>query len=111
VLWRTGDGSTVEALLNAGASPEEVVTTSAATALVLLLARPWRAMRKYGPRGMRHVFLEAGTIAEHINLAAAALGIGSLDSSSFYDDEVHEALGVDGVFETLVHTQVLGIPG
>jgi nitroreductase len=59
---------------------------------------------------MRHVFLEAGAIAEHVNLAAAALGIGSVDSSSFYDDEVHEALGIDGVFEALVHAQVLGVP-
>jgi len=45
-----------------------------------------------------------------VNLAAAALGIGSVDSSSFYDDEVHEALGFDGVFEALVHAQVLGVP-
>ena len=111
VLWQTGDAATVDALLGAVAAPDEVVTTSAATALVLLLARPWRGMRKYGPRGMRHVLLEAGAIAEHVNLAAAALGVGSVDSSSFYDDEVHEALGVDGVFEALVHAQVLGIPG
>lgn len=111
VLWRTGDGSTVDVLLGAVAAPDEVVMTSAATSLVLLIARPWRGMRKYGPRAMRHVFLEAGAIAEHVNLAAAALGVGSVDSSSLYDDEVHEALGIDGVFEVLVHAQVLGIPG
>jgi SagB-type dehydrogenase family enzyme len=111
VLWQTGDGPTVDSLLASVAAPDEVVMTGSAAALVFLLARPWRVMRKYGPRGMRHVFLEAGAIAEHVNLAAAALGVGSVDSSSFYDDEVHEALGVDGVFEALVHAQVLGIPG
>ena len=109
-LWQTGDATTVDALLAAVAAPDEVVMTTSATALVFLIARPWRGMRKYGARGMRHVFLEAGAIAQHVNLAASALGIGSVDSSSFYDDEVHEALEVDGVFEALVHTVVLGIP-
>jgi SagB-type dehydrogenase family enzyme len=110
VLWQTGDAETVEALLLSVASPDEVIMTSTAAAITLLIARPWRAMRKYGPRAMRHVFLEAGAIAEHVNLAAAALGVGCVDSSSFYDDEVHEALGIDGVYEALVHGQVLGIP-
>jgi SagB-type dehydrogenase family enzyme len=110
VLWRTGDEATVEALLAAVAAPDAAIMTGAAAAMTLLVARPWRGMRKYGPRGMRHVFLEAGAIAEHVNLAAVALGIGSVDSSSFYDDEVHEALGLDGVYETLVHGQGLGIP-
>lgn len=110
VLWRTGDAETVDALLASVASPDEVIMTSTAAAITLLIARPWRAMRKYGPRAMRHVFLEAGAIAEHVNLAAAGLGVGCVDSSSFYDDEVHEALGIDGVYEALVHSQVLGIP-
>ncbi len=110
VLWQTGEEPRVEALLDTVASPDDIVMIRAATALLFLVARPWRAMRKYGPRGMRHVFIEAGAIAEHVNLAAAALGIGSLDSSSFYDDEVHEVLGIDGVFEALAHAQVLGIP-
>jgi SagB-type dehydrogenase family enzyme len=111
LLWHRGSEAVVEAVLAATAAPDQVIMTSAATAIVLLVGRPWRAMRKYGPRAMRHVFLEAGAIAEHINLAAAALGIGAVDSSSFYDDEVHEALGLDGVYEALVHGQVLGIPG
>jgi nitroreductase len=54
--------------------------------------------------------LEAGAIAEQIALACVALGVGSVDSSSFYDDEVHEALGIDGESEAVVHLVVLGIP-
>jgi SagB-type dehydrogenase family enzyme len=110
VLWETAGEGAVEALLGAVAAPAEVMTTSQACALVLLVARPWRSMRKYGPRGMRHVLHEAGAIAEHVNLASAALGVGSVDSASFYDDEVHEALGIDGVYQTLVHVLVLGVP-
>jgi SagB-type dehydrogenase family enzyme len=110
LLWQTGTDPTVAALLDAVAAPEEVVTTSQASAVILLFARPWRSMRKYGPRGMRHVFHEAGAIAEHVNLAAAALGVGSVDCASFYDDELHEALSVDGVYQALVHALVLGVP-
>jgi nitroreductase len=60
---------------------------------------------------MRHALLEAGAIAAHINLAAAALGLGSVDCSSLFDDEVHEALGVDGIYEAVVHAVVVGVSG
>jgi SagB-type dehydrogenase family enzyme len=109
-LWETGDAAAVEGVLSAMASPDEVVMTGNAAALLLLVARPWRAMRKYGDRGMRHVFLEAGMIAEHVHLAAAALGLGTVDCAGLYDDEVHEALDVDGVYEALVHSVVVGTP-
>ncbi|WP_327738216.1 SagB/ThcOx family dehydrogenase [Streptomyces nojiriensis] len=82
-----------------------------AAGFVLLVAQPWRAMRKYGPRGMRFVFHEAGGISQNIHLAATALGLGSLDSSSFYDDDMDEALGLDGLFRTAVHLIFLGHVG
>ncbi|HVE77691.1 MAG TPA: SagB/ThcOx family dehydrogenase [Gemmatimonadaceae bacterium] len=110
-LWQTGDEAGLRALVASLAAPDQVIMTSQAHSICLLVARPWRSMRKYGARGMRHVLLEAGAIAAHINLAAVALGIGSVDSSSIYDDEAHEALEIDGVYEALVHTIVLGAPG
>ena len=110
LLVRRGDARALERTMEAFVGDDEIVTTSNAAAVFLLVARPWRSMRKYGPRGMRHVFLEAGAIAEHLNLAATAIGLGSVDCSSVYDDDVHEALGIDGVFEALVHCVVLGVP-
>lgn len=109
-LLRLGGAETVDRLMNAVAAPDQAIRTSEACAICLLVARPRRATRKYGERGMRHVFLEAGAIAQHINLAAVALGIGSVDSSSLYDDEAHDALDMDGVSEALVHSVILGIP-
>jgi SagB-type dehydrogenase family enzyme len=111
VLWQTGDETRMGALLASLAAPDQVIKSSQASLICLLVARPWRSMRKYGARGMRHVLLEAGAIGAHISLAATALGIGSVDSSSIYDDEAHEALGVDGLYEALVHTIILGVPG
>jgi SagB-type dehydrogenase family enzyme len=109
-LMTSGDNRMTDSILSSVASPEGPIATHRAAAICMLIARPARAIRKYGSRGLRHVFLEAGAIAHQINLAATALGVGSVDSSSLYDDEVHEAVGVDGVHETLVHAVVLGVP-
>jgi SagB-type dehydrogenase family enzyme len=87
-----------------------LVTEREAAAICFLVARPWRSMRKYGDRGMRFVFLEAGAMAQNIALVAVALGLGSVDCGSFYDDEVHETLDIDGVYETLIHAVFLGTP-
>jgi SagB-type dehydrogenase family enzyme len=65
-------------------------------------------MRKYGNRGLRFLFLEAGAMAQNIHLACEALGLGSFDCASVYDDEVHEALGIDGLHESLLHTVIIG---
>ena len=75
------------------------------------MGAPWRSMRKYGARGMRFLFLEAGAIAQNLNLACAGLGLGSLDCASLYDDEVHEALGADGLYEALLHAVIVGQAG
>jgi SagB-type dehydrogenase family enzyme len=67
-------------------------------------------MRKYGNRGMRYVFLEAGAMAAHIELATTALGLGCVQCGSFYDDEAHEAMDFDGVYEALAHAVIIGVP-
>jgi SagB-type dehydrogenase family enzyme len=107
-LVAEGDGSAVDAVLAAVAAPEELLSVGRAAALLLLVGRPWRTMRKYGDRGLRFLFLEAGAMAEHVNLAATALGVGSADCASVYDDEVHRALGLDGLHETLLHAMAIG---
>lgn len=100
----------VDQLLTTFCVREDQIALSRAGVILLMVARPWRSMRKYGPRGMRHVFLEAGYMAQNVHLACVSLGLGSLDCSSLYDDEAHEVLRMDGVYETLVHTLIVGHP-
>ncbi|HEX4063170.1 MAG TPA: SagB/ThcOx family dehydrogenase [Streptosporangiaceae bacterium] len=83
---------------------------SAAFAL-LLVGRPWRSMRKYGPRGLRFVLHEAGAISFAAHLAATATGLGAVDFSGFYDEETNDVLGLDGTFHALLHVVVAGVPG
>jgi SagB-type dehydrogenase family enzyme len=108
VLVPIGRPETPDAVLSAFATTENMISLSRCNAIFLLVARPWRVMRKYGQRGMRFVFMEVGSIAQNVNLAAVALGYGSVECASVYDDEMNEAIGVDGMYGAHVHTVVVG---
>jgi SagB-type dehydrogenase family enzyme len=110
-LIPSGGADQVERCLSGFCVPDEMISISRANAVFLFVAQPWRSMRKYGPRGLRFVFMEVGSMAENVHLATAALGFGSVDCASFYESELHAALGIDGVFQTMLHSIVIGCPG
>ncbi|GGO06667.1 hypothetical protein GCM10010116_13220 [Microbispora rosea subsp. aerata] len=111
VLVRTGDRATVDRLRDSFAIPGGIISVESAAAVILLVARPWRSMRKYGPRGMRFVLHECGGIAQNMHLTATGFGLGTTDCSSYVDDLANEALGLDGVLSFLAHTIFVGWPG
>ncbi|GAA2446893.1 hypothetical protein GCM10010191_75040 [Actinomadura vinacea] len=110
VLERTGGAEAVAAFRAGLMEVESLPGISRAAALLVLVGRPWRSMRKYGPRGMRMTMHEVGAIGQQSHLAAVALGLGSLDWTSFYDGEVNQALGFDGVRRAVLHMVLLGHP-
>jgi SagB-type dehydrogenase family enzyme len=83
-------GDSRGALAEAAADPriaEELVT-------LVLTGIPWRTTWKYGERGYRHLFWDAGTmLANLLALAPASLRIG------FIDEQVAQLVGIDGVTE------------
>ena len=63
-------------------------------ALNIVLAAVFeRTTRRYGRRGVRYVYIEAGHIAQNIYLQAAALGLATVAVGAFRDDEVREVVG------------------
>lgn len=62
-----------------------------------------RSTFKYGDRGYRFVLLEAGHVAQNLNLIAAALGLGCVNVGGFYDRDVDRWLGLDGVTQSTVY--------
>ncbi|MFC4908398.1 SagB/ThcOx family dehydrogenase [Actinomadura gamaensis] len=97
-----------DALLEACVWGAHGIDLAKVPALLLFVATPWRSVRKYGPRGLRLALHETGSLAQNVHLAATALGLGSIDFTGFYDDEAHEALGIDGTDVTLLHMVALG---
>jgi SagB-type dehydrogenase family enzyme len=54
-----------------------------------------RAAQLYGDRGYRYVHFEAGAIGQRLYLAAEALGFQSTGIGAFFDDSVHDYLGIE----------------
>lgn len=79
--------------------------------ILFLTASFWRTKSKYGPRGYRLALLEAGHIIQNIQLVAASLGLISCPVAGFYDDELNDLLGVDGLNEAVIYTAFLGKQG
>ncbi len=51
-----------------------------------------RTTIKYGERGIRYVWIEAGHIAQNILLQAVSLGLGGVPIGAFFDGKVKEIL-------------------
>lgn len=69
-----------------------------------------RTLSKYGERGLRYVYLDAGHVGQNLQLAATACGLGSCNVAALFDDEVNAILGVDGESETIVYAATVGVP-
>jgi SagB-type dehydrogenase family enzyme len=67
-----------------------------------------RCRAKYFERAYRYVWWDVGHVCENMLLAAGALGLGATPAGSWYDDEVHRMLGIDGVEHVSVLTASVG---
>jgi SagB-type dehydrogenase family enzyme len=63
-------------------------------AMIALSAVFGRTTTRYGERGDRYVFMEAGHAAENVWLEAVALNLGTIVVASFSDAEVKKILGL-----------------
>ncbi|HYA40689.1 MAG TPA: SagB/ThcOx family dehydrogenase [Syntrophobacteraceae bacterium] len=66
---------------------------SRAPATIAISAIFERTTRRYGERGMRYVFMEAGHAAQNIHLQAVSLNLGTVVIGAFRDEEVKRVMG------------------
>lgn len=105
LLVREGDvGSEV-----ASAALGQTMCADASVTLVWTAVLP-RTTNRYGERGTRYVFLDAGHVGQNTYLAATALGYGCCGIAAFDDDAMNRVLGVDGRIETTVYCASVGPP-
>jgi SagB-type dehydrogenase family enzyme len=81
---------------------------SSLSALVFVTAVFERSVFKYGNRGYRFVLLEAGHVAQNINLVSTALGFGCINIGGFFDRDVDRLLGLDGVCHSTIYLVGIG---
>ncbi len=67
-----------------------------------------RTMSKYGNRGLRYIFLDAGHICQNLMLASEALDLGACPVAAFFDMELNEFLDIDGIEETAIYLAAVG---
>lgn len=68
---------------------------------------PQRAVTKYGTRGLRFAYLEAGLSSQCLLLAAEAIRLRSLVWGAFYDNSLDTLIGLNGVDETSINVTLL----
>jgi len=67
-----------------------------------------RSKWKYKQRAYRYVYLDCGHIGQSLALGATSLGLGSCQIGAFFDDEINDLLGLDGVKESVIYLSVVG---
>jgi SagB-type dehydrogenase family enzyme len=73
----------------------------AAPLTLVLAARFSRTTGRYGERGVRYVYMEAGHAAQNVHLQAEALGLGSVAVGAFDDASVGGVLSLPKKFEPI----------
>jgi SagB-type dehydrogenase family enzyme len=81
-----------------------------AAAVIVLTAVVERSLWKYEDRGYRYLLLEAGHVAQNLNLGATALGLGCLNLGGFFDEDLTALLSLDKDSEVVLYGVAVGLP-
>ncbi len=79
-----------------------------ASFILVLAAVVQRSLVKYGDRGYRYILMEAGHVAQNLNLVATALGLGSFNLGGFFDHDLAALIGLDVEEEIPVYGMAAG---
>lgn len=62
---------------------------------LVITAKFQRTTQRYGSRGERYVYMEAGHACQNIYLAVTCLGLSTVEVGAFFDDKVSRVLNLD----------------
>ncbi|MBN1795250.1 MAG: SagB/ThcOx family dehydrogenase [Sedimentisphaerales bacterium] len=85
---------------------QDMLKTSAAS--FIWVADIKRMAWRYGERGYRYIFLDAGHVCQNLYLAAEAIGCGVCAVAAFDDDLLNETLGIDGKNHFVIYLAAIG---
>jgi len=67
-----------------------------------------RITQKYGERGFRYAYMEAGHVSQNIYLQSVSLGLGSVCAGGFIDEKINKLIGIDGIEEAAIYLHAVG---
>ena len=79
-----------------------------ASLILFLTAVFERSIFKYADRGYRYILLEAGHVAQNLNLVANGLGLGCVNIGGFFDRQVDDLLDLDGLTHSTIYIIAIG---
>lgn len=95
--------------ISAGLVQPELALESAMTVFVTMM--PERSVFKYDERGYRFCLLEAGHLAQNLNLVATALNLAVVNIGGFFDHEIDHLLRMDGMMQCTIYMMAVGAEG
>jgi SagB-type dehydrogenase family enzyme len=81
-----------------------------ANLVIVISAIFQRTMWKYGARGYRYVWLDAGHLGQNLYLVATALGLGAVSIGGFFDEELNRMLDFPAGEEEAIYLLCIGHP-
>lgn len=79
-----------------------------ASVIIFITAVFERSFFKYKDRSYRFILLEAGHVAQNINLVATGLGLGCVNIGGYFDREIDDILGLDGLTHSTLYMVGIG---
>ncbi|WP_242975838.1 SagB/ThcOx family dehydrogenase [Desulfosporosinus sp. FKB] len=74
-------------------------------------AVPYRMNWRYGERGYRYLFLDAGHVCQNLYLSAESINCGACAIAAYSDDELNQILGLDGKEQFVIYLATVGMKG
>jgi len=99
------EGDQTSRIASALTHKQLAVTTSV---IFIIGAMFERTIGKYSNRGYRFVLLEAGHLAQNLNLAANGLGLGCVNIGGYFDRMIDALIGFDGLMQSAVYMAGIG---
>ncbi len=79
-----------------------------AAALFIWVAVPYRMTWRYGDRGYRYLYLDAGHVCQNLYLAAESINAGVCAIAAYDDDQVNNFLEIDGEEAFAIYMAAVG---
>lgn len=89
-----------------GCFRQEMIQSSAAN--FIYTAVPYRTTWRYGQRGYRYLYIDAGHIGQNLSLAAEAVGSGACMIGAYLDEALNKVLKIDGTQEFVIYVAAVG---